>query len=328
MKLAAALGIVYVVWGSTYLAIAIADRTLPPFLMLSLRFLIAGALLYWWSARRGDVAAERPGRRQWRAAAIVGGLLLVVDTGGVAWAELRVSSGIAALIVASVPLFMAVLDRACFGVRLPFGGVVGLFVGLLGVGLLVGAGGHIDAAGIVVLLGASFAWAAGSTYARVAALPRKPFLSASMQMLCAGVMLAVVGIGRGELGQVHLSEISNASLAAVLFLIVFGSLVAFTAYGWLLKNASTRLLSTYAYVNPAVAVLLGWAFVGEKVGGREIAAGLVIVSSVGLLAFAREPRELSEPTAESLPFHIRAQEARTVEIRSAPRLSELYRVAA
>jgi drug/metabolite transporter (DMT)-like permease len=328
MKLAAALGIVYVVWGSTYLAIAVADRTLPPFLMLSLRFLIAGALLYWWSARRGEVAAERPGRRQWRAAAIVGGLLLVVDTGGVAWAELRVSSGIAALVVASVPFFMAVLDRVFFGVRLPLGGVVGLFVGLLGVGLLVGASGHIDAAGIVVLLGASFAWAAGSTYARVAALPKKPFLSAAMQMLCAGAMLALVGIGRGELGQVHLSEISNASLAAVLFLIVFGSLVAFTAYGWLLKNASTRLLSTYAYVNPAVAVLLGWAFVGEKVGGREIAAGLVIVSSVALVAFAREPREQPEPTAESLPFHIRAQEARTVEIRSAPRLSELYRVAA
>jgi drug/metabolite transporter (DMT)-like permease len=328
MKLAAALGIVYVVWGSTYLAIAVADRTLPPFLMLSLRFLIAGALLYWWSARRGEVAAERPGRRQWRAAAIVGGLLLVVDTGGVAWAELRVSSGIAALVVASVPFFMAVLDRVFFGVRLPLGGVVGLFVGLLGVGLLVGASGHIDAAGIVVLLGASFAWAAGSTYARVAALPKKPFLSAAMQMLCAGAMLAVVGVGRGELGQVHLSEISNASLAAVLFLIVFGSLVAFTAYGWLLKNASTRLLSTYAYVNPAVAVLLGWAFVGEKVGGREIAAGLVIVSSVALVAFAREPREQPEPTAESLPFHIRAQEARTVEIRSAPRLSELYRVAA
>jgi drug/metabolite transporter (DMT)-like permease len=328
MKLAAALGIVYVVWGSTYLAIAVADRTLPPFLMLSLRFLIAGALLYWWSARRGEVAAERPGRRQWRAAAIVGGLLLVVDTGGVAWAELRVSSGIAALVVASVPLFMAVLDRAFFGVRLPLGGVAGLFVGLLGVGLLVGASGHIDAAGVVVLLGASFAWAAGSTYARVAALPRKPLLSAAMQMLCAGAMLALVGIGRGELGQVHLSEISNASLAAVLFLIVFGSLVAFTTYGWLLKNASTRLLSTYAYVNPAVAVLLGWAFIGEKIGGREIAAGLVIVSSVGLLAFAREPREQPEPTAESLPFHIRAQEARTVEIRSAPRLSELYRVAA
>jgi drug/metabolite transporter (DMT)-like permease len=328
MKLAAALGIVYVVWGSTYLAIAVADRTLPPFLMLSVRFLVAGALLYWWSSRRGEVAAERPGPRQWRAAAIVGGLLLVVDTGGVAWAELRVSSGMTALILSSVPLFMAVLDRACFGVRLPLGGVAGLVIGLVGVGLLVGASGHVDALGVAVLLGASFAWAAGSTYARVAALPRRPFLAASMQMLCAGAMLAVVGIGRGELGHVHLSAVSHASLAAVLFLIVFGSLIAFTAYGWLLKNASTRLLSTYAYVNPAVAVLLGWAFVGEHVGGREIAAGLVILSSVGLLAFARHPRREPEPTAESLPFHIREQEARTAEFRSAPRLSELYRVAA
>src|SRR5258706_11911407 len=126
MKLAAALGIVYVVWGSTYLAIAVADRTLPPFLMLALRFLIAGALLYWWSARRGEVAAERPGRRQWRAAAIVGGLLLVVDTGGVAWAELRVSSGIAALVVASVPLFMAGVRPGLFWGRPPPRRVVGL----------------------------------------------------------------------------------------------------------------------------------------------------------------------------------------------------------
>ena len=328
MKLAAALGIVYVVWGSTYLAIAVADRSLPPFLMLSVRFLIAGALLYWWSVRRGDVAAERPGRRQWRSAAIVGGALLVVDTGGVAWAELRVSSGIAALIVASVPLFMALLDRACFGVRLPLGGVVGLVVGLLGVGLLVGASGHVDMVGVAVLLVASFAWAAGSTYARVAPLPRRPFLSAAMQMLCAGAMLALVGIARGELGRVHPGAISPASLAAVLFLIVFGSLVAFTAYGWLLKHAPTRLLSTYAYVNPAVAVLLGWAFIGEHVGGREVAAGLVILSSIGLLVFAREPREEPEQTPESLPFHIREQDARTAEIRTVPRLAELGRIAA
>jgi len=328
MKLAAALGIVYVVWGSTYLAIAVADRSLPPFLMLSVRFLIAGALLYWWSARRGEVAAERPGRRQWRSAAIVGGLLLVVDTGGVAWAELRVSSGIAALIVASVPLFMALLDRACFGIRLPLGGVAGLVVGLLGVGLLVGASGHVDMVGVAVLLVASFAWAAGSTYARVAPLPRRPFLSAAMQMLCAGAMLALVGIARGELGRVHPGAISPASLAAVLFLIVFGSLVAFTAYGWLLKHAPTRLLSTYAYVNPAVAVFLGWAFIGEHVGGRELAAGLVILSSIGLLVFARAPREAPEQTPESLPFHIREQEARGAEIRTVPRLAELARIAA
>jgi hypothetical protein len=180
--------------------------------------------------------------------------------------------------------------------------------------------------GISVLLGASFAWAAGSTYARVAALPRRPFLAAAMQMLCAGAMLALVGIGRGELGHVHFSAISNASLAAVLFLIVFGSLIAFTAYGWLLKNAPTRLLSTYAYVNPAVAVLLGEVRRRARRRPRD-RRRLVILSSVG-------PRVGAPPTGAagadsrvaSVPHP--GAEARVAEVRSAPRLSELYRIAA
>src|SRR5919197_3709492 len=187
MRLAGALAIVYLVWGSTYLAISVADRTLPPMLMLSARFLLAGAVLYGWLWRRGDVAAERPGRRQWAAAAAVGGALLVLDTGGVAWAEQRVASGIAALLVASVPLFMTILDRLFFGIRLPLGAGVGVATGLLGVGLLAGPSGRVDALGAAVLLFASFAWAAGAAYARVAALPRQPLLSAAMQMLCAGV---------------------------------------------------------------------------------------------------------------------------------------------
>src|SRR5436305_3746551 len=251
MKLAAALGIVYVVWGSTYLAIAVADRSLPPFLMLSGRFLLAGALMWAWSARRGEVAAERPGRRQWTAAAVVGGALLVLDTGGVAWAELRVSSGSAALLIASVPLFMAILDRTFFGIRVPVGGAAGIATGLLGVGILVGPSGNLDALGSAVLLLASFAWAAGSAYARIAPLQRSTFVSAALQMMCAGAMLGLVGIARGE--RIH--AVSTSSLLAVAFLVVFGSLIAFTAYGWLLQNASTPLLSTYAYVNPAVAVL-------------------------------------------------------------------------
>ena len=323
MKLAVNLGIVYVVWGSTYLAIAVADRTLPPFLMLSVRFLLAGGLLWAWSAWRGDVAAERPGPRQWGAAAVVGGALLVLDTGGVAWAELRVSSGIAALLIASVPLFMAILDRAFFGVKLPSGAAAGIGVGLLGVAVLAGPSGRVDAVGAIVLLGASFAWAAGSAYARVAPLPKAPLVSASMQMLCAGAMLGVVGAARGE----RLTTVSPASLAAVAYLVVFGSLVAFTAYGWLLKHARTPLLSTYAYVNPAVAVLLGWLFAGEHVGGRELAAGAVILSSVALLALAREEREGPAPVAEALPSYIREQEARIADVPTVPRLVDLHRVA-
>ena len=327
MKLAGALGIVYVVWGSTYLGMAVADRTLPPLLMLSMRFLVAGALLYAFAARRGELA-QRPGRREWRAAGIVGAALLVLDTGGVAWAVQRVPSGTAALIVASVPLFMAVIDRVCFGIRLPLGAVAGIATGLVGVAILAGPSGHVDLLGAAVLLFASFAWAAGSAYARVAPLPRGPLAAAALQMLTAGGLLGVLGAATGEAGRLHPSQVSAASLGALLFLIVFGSLVAFTAYGWLLRNAPTPLLSTYAYVNPAVAVLLGWAFVGERVGGREIAAGLVVLSSVAMLMLAREAREAPPATPESQPDYIRSKDAQAQEFRDVPRLAELHRIAA
>jgi drug/metabolite transporter (DMT)-like permease len=300
-KLAIALGIVYVVWGSTYLAIAVADRTLPPELMLAVRFGLAGALLYGWSWWRGDVRRARLGRREWLAAAVVGGLLLFVDTGGVAWAEQRVASGLTALLVASVPLFTALLDRTIFGIRLSVGALAGIATGLFGVAMLVGPSANIDPVGAGVILAAAFAWAAGSAYARVAPLPKAPFLSAGMQMLCAALLLAVAGTAMGEVGRVHPSGVSAGSLAAFAFLVVFGSIVAFTAYGWLLRSsASSVLVSTYAYVNPAVAVLLGWLFAGETVGGREIAAGAVILASVGMLVLAREPKERkrSEPVRQ------------------------------
>ena len=314
MKLAFALATVYVVWGSTYLAIAVADRSLPPLLMLSVRFLIAGAILFAWKRRR-------PTLRQWAAAATVGGALLVVDTGGVAFAVERVPTGIAALLVASVPLFIAVLDRVFYGDRMP---IAGIAVGLVGVGLLVGGSGHIDPLGAVVLLAASFAWAAGSVYSRVAPLPEDTILSAAMQMLAAGAMLGVLGTVSGE--RIH--SISAASLGALAFLVVFGSLLAFTAFGWLLRNAPSPLVSTYAYVNPAVAVGLGWLFAGEHIGPREIVAGLVILSSVALLAVRHERRAAPEPVAEALAPYIRRQEATRSEFRGAPRLHELPRLAA
>jgi drug/metabolite transporter (DMT)-like permease len=294
-KIAAALLIVYVVWGSTYLAIAVADRSLPPLLMLAFRFALAGGLLYGWSWWRGDVAADRPGRREWTSAAVVGGLLLFVDTGGIAWAEQRVASGLTALLVATVPLFTALLDRTVFGVRLSLGAIGGIAAGLLGVALLVGPSTHVDPVGAAVILVAAFAWACGSAYGRVAPLPKAPFLSASMQMLCAGAFLAVTGAATGELGDVHPGAISTGSAAAFAYLIVFGSIVAFTAYGWLLRsNASSVLVSTYAYVNPAVAVLLGWAFVGERVDARMLAAGAVILASVGMLVMVRHPGAKTE----------------------------------
>jgi drug/metabolite transporter (DMT)-like permease len=294
-KLALALATVYVVWGSTYLAIAVADRTLPPLLMLAVRFGVAGAILYGWSAWRGDLRRAKLGRREWAAAAIVGALLLFVETGAVAWAEQRVASGLTALLVASVPLFTALLDRTIFGVRLSLGALAGIATGLIGVALLVGPSAHIDPVGAAVLLAGAFAWAAGSAYARVAPLPSAPFLSTAMQMLCGAALLAVAGVATGELGQVHLSAVSTGSLGAFAYLIVIGSIGAYTAYGWLLQSGmSSVVVSTYAYVNPAIAVGLGWLFVGEAVGGREIAAGAVILASVGMLLLGRAPRAREE----------------------------------
>jgi drug/metabolite transporter (DMT)-like permease len=328
-KIAIALGIVYVVWGSTYLAIAVADRTLPPLLMLAVRFALAGGLPYVCSAWRGDLAAARPGRREWAAAAAVGGLLLFVDTGGVAWAEQRVASGMTALLVATVPLFTALLDRTVFGIRLSLGAVAGIATGLLGVALLVGASAHIDPVGAAVILGGGFAWAAGSAYARVAPLPRAPFLSAAMQMLCAAALLAVTGAAMGEVGRVHPAAISAGSLAAFAFLVVFGSIVTFTAYGWLLRSgAPSVLVSTYAYVNPAIAVLLGWLFAGEAVGGRELAAGAVILASVGMLVLARHgPHEDAEPVPETIGPYLRRKEAQEGTVPPVPRLADLRRMA-
>ena len=310
-KIASALGIVYVVWGSTYFAIAVADRTLPPLLMLAARFALAGGLLYGWSAWRGEVAAARPGRREWTSAALIGGLLLFVDTGGVAWAEQRVASGFTALLIATVPLFTAVLDRTVFGVRLSLGALAGIATGLVGVALLVGQSAHVDPVGAAVILGAGLAWAVGSAYARVAPLPKAPFLSAAMQMLCGAVLLAVAGAAMGEVGRVHPAAISTGSLVAFGFLVVFGSLLAFTAYGWLLQSgAPSVVVSTYAYVNPGVAVLLGWLFAGEAVGGRELAAGAVILASVGMLVLARHaPVNDGEPLPEMVRRYLRDMRA-------------------
>jgi len=298
--------------------------------MLAVRFGLAGALLYAWSAWRGDLAAARPGRREWTAAAIVGGLLLFVDTGGVAWAEQRVASGVTALLVATVPLFTALLDRTFFGVRLSLRGLAGIAAGLLGVALLVGTSAHVDPVGAAVILGAALAWAAGSAYGRVAPLPQAPFLSAGMQMLCAAALLAVAGAAMGELGHVHPTVISADSLAAFGFLVVFGSIVAFTAYGWLLRSgAPSVLVSTYAYVNPAVAVLLGWAFAGETVGARELAAGLVVVASVGMLVLARKPHEHGEAPLlpETVGPYLRHKEAQERPVPPVPRLVDLRRLA-
>ncbi|HXR12845.1 MAG TPA: EamA family transporter [Gaiellaceae bacterium] len=287
MRLATALATVYVVWGSTYLAIAVAERTLPPLLMLSVRFVVAGGLLYAWCVRRGHVAAARPGRREWLSAAVVGALLLAVETGLLALAEKHVETGLAALLVASVPLFMAALDRVVLGVRIAPVAGLGILTGLAGVAMLAGHSGGADPVGVGMILAGALAWTVGSMYARRAPQPRSILLFTAMQMLAGGVELAVFGFARGEAGQVHLAAVSTASWAAFAYLVFVGAIFAYTAYGWLLKHTSTPVLTSYAYVNPGVAVFLGWALAGEHVGARELVAGFVILTSVALLLVPR-----------------------------------------
>jgi drug/metabolite transporter (DMT)-like permease len=279
----AALLVIYVVWGSTYLGILLAIRTLPVFLMTSLRFLIAGGLLFAWSVRRGDRGGDRLGMRQWAAAAVVGALLFLVGNTGVAWAELRVDTGVASLIVAVVPLWMALFDRVACGQRLGRSALIGLAVGFGGVALLAWPSGsnRIDIAGVAALLVSGAAWAAGSLYSRHAPLPRRPLVSSSMQMLAGGVVLMIIALGTGEADDVH--DVSATSVFALAYLIVFGSLIAFSTYAWLLRNARTSLVSTYAYVNPLVAVFLGWAIESEPIGPRTIAAGVIILLAVALI---------------------------------------------
>jgi drug/metabolite transporter (DMT)-like permease len=200
-----------------------------------------------------------------------------------------VPTGLAALIVASVPLFMAMIDRAFFGIRIPLLAGLGILAGLAGVGLLTGGGGSVNPVWALVLLGGAFVWAAGSAYARVAPLPGGSVLSAAMQMLAAGAMLIVMAAAHGDFGHVHASALSFTSVGSIAYLVGFGSILAYTAYGWLLKNTSGPLLSTYAYVNPAIAVVLGWLLAGEHLGARELVAGLVVVGSVALMLLAKQP---------------------------------------
>jgi drug/metabolite transporter (DMT)-like permease len=281
---AVALATVYVVWGSTYLAMRITDRSMPPLLMSSARFFVAGALLY-AVTRNG----RRPTAREWVSAAIVGTALLAIGNAGVAWAETRIESGVAALIVASIPLYVAVLDRLFFGRRLSPLAILGLAVGFGGVALLVRPGGGGDVFAALLLLVTTFAWAAGSLYARGAKLPQNPLRAAAMQMLTASVVAGAAGLVRGEAADVHASAFGLEPLLAFAYLIVFGSIVAFSAYAWLLKNVRISIVSTYAFVNPVVAVALGATFLSERITTTTLIAGGAVVVAVVLIVSAKAP---------------------------------------
>ncbi len=297
-----ALAAVYVVWGSTYLGIDLAVRTIPPFLMAAVRFLIAGGLLYAWAIRRGD-RTDRPTLRHWVSAALIAAPMLAIGNAAVGWAEQTLDSGTASLIIASVPLWMALLDRVFYAQRLARVAVVGLVVGFAGVGLLAAPGGASTNWRALVLVFSSLAWAIGSLYSRRARLPQRPLVGAGMQMLMGGAMLTVIGLAKGE--RLHPAQISLESWLGLAYLVVAGSFVGFTAYMWLMRNAPTPLVGTYAYVNPVVAVGLGALFLGEPLGWRTVVGGGIIVASVALIV--RAPRPAARPALEARPAAVAAR---------------------
>jgi drug/metabolite transporter (DMT)-like permease len=293
-----ALGTVYLVWGSTYLGIKFSIETIPPYLMGSLRFLVAGGVLFLIASRTGERANGQLGWPQWRATLFIGAALLLGGNGGVILAEQYVPTGIVALLVATSPLWMAVIDRVIFGRRLEPLVIVGLVVGFAGVAFLIGApgAGRITLIGAALALAAPISWAAGSVFSRHVQLPSRPLVSASMEMLWAGVLFAIGSVLTGELGRLHLHSVSRTSIVALIYLIVFGSLVGFSAYIWLLRAAPLSLVSTYAYVNPVVAVVLGAMLLGEAINLRVLAAGGIILAAVALIVVARN-RAAQQPTA-------------------------------
>ena len=281
---------VYTIWGSTYLAIRFAVEVLPPFLMVGTRFLIAGFILYLWVRLAG---APRPDLSQWKSAAIVGLLMLVFGNGLVSWAEQKIPSGLTALMIATVPFWMVMLDWIRPRGAAPSSRVVlGLIIGFVGVALLFQPwrsteGDTFDLLSAAMLMVATFFWATGSLYAVHAKLPSSPILSMGMEMLSGGLIALVVGMLRGELAHIEVSAITARSLLALTYLILFGSLVGFNAYMWLLRVCAPAWVSTFAFVNPVVAVFLGWALGGESLTGRTLMAASLIVISVFFITFCK-----------------------------------------
>ena len=286
----AALLVVWVVWGSTYLAIRVADQSIPPFSMAAVRYLIAGALLYpiaRLSGGRPLRTSDRPRLAQWAGMAVVGTMLLAFGNGGVSYTERTLPSGLTALLVASVPLWMAVADRVINGQRIRPAGWLALITGLAGVALLARPHGHASALPAVVVLGASMSWGVGSVLAGRMPAPARPLLGSAMEMLAGGTVLTGLAALTGQLAQTDPGHASGRSLLALLYLIGPGSLLALTCYVIALRRLPAAVVSTYAYVNPVVAVSLGALILGERFTLTSLLGGAVVVTSVALLLIHR-----------------------------------------
>jgi drug/metabolite transporter (DMT)-like permease len=307
----AAFAAVYLLWGSTYLGIRFTIETLPPFLTQGLRFMAAGLVLHVWARSSG---APKPTRREWAAGCVTGGLLFLGGTGAVVWAERTIPSGVAALIVATEPMAFVLLESMRRR-RMPRGAVLaGVGLGLVGLAILLGparlaGGARFDVAASAVLVAGTFAWAGGSLYSRGSRMPESPVMATAITLVCGGGFLAVLGLSAGELARFDPTAVTLKSAVAVVYLFIFGSLIGFSAYLWLLRVSTPSRVSTYAYVNPVVAVLLGWAIGGEGLPARVLLAAAVIIGAVALIlrhggeepgAIVPEQAELAVASAETL----------------------------
>jgi drug/metabolite transporter (DMT)-like permease len=304
--------VVWVVWGSTYLAIRVADRSIPPFAMAATRYLTAGAVLYpaaWLAARRRQAAepppaAQRSSSRlaQWGGMAVVGTLLLAFGNGGVSYAEQTLPSGLAALLVASVPLWMALADRVVNGQRIPLRGWLALVIGIAGIAVLARPSGG-SVLPVLVVLGASVSWGIGSVLAGRLPAPASPLVGSAMEMLTGGIVLTGLAAATGELTRIHPAQVSGQSLLGLLYLIGPGSLLALTCYVIALRRLPTSVVSTYAYVNPVVAVSLGALFLGERPTLATLLGGAIVVVAVAMLLFRRPQPAREAGTRGDLEDH-------------------------
>lgn len=282
---------IYVVWGSTYIAIRYAVESIPPLVVAGVRHSVAGITLFAWAWLRG----YRPRRREWQASLVLGTLYFAIGHGTLHWAETVVPSGLAALLVATEPIWIAIMAAALIrDEALTSKTVLGLLLGISGVAVLMrdqaGAGPKLIIGSIAILVGAA-SWALGVIYSRSDRLPRDPVARAGMAAMCGAALLLIVAGTSGELGRLHPSAVSLRSVLALLYLITFGSILAFTSYTWLLDHCSPTLVSTHTYVNPIIAVLLGWLMASEVINRRVLLAGLLTLVSVFLISRGSGPKK-------------------------------------
>ncbi|MCG3119122.1 MAG: putative inner membrane transporter YedA [bacterium] len=284
---------IYFIWGSTYLAIKYAVETIPPFVMMGTRSLVAGAVLFFWSRWRGETQVRK---EHWPSLLVIGALFFLVGHGALAWAQQRVSSGMAALLVASEPLWIALIESSAIrNFKIGANGVIGLVLGFAGMVVLI-APSHsfgaepVNIMGTAAILLGTISWSSGAVYLRVAKLPKSSILSAGLELIIGGVLLYGAALVSGEFAYMANHAVSMRSVLALAYLIVFGSIIAFTAYVWLLSQTSATRTSTHTYVNPIIAVILGWAFAQEAIAANTMIAAVIIMVSVYLVLKKKSPK--------------------------------------